>query len=153
MTTAGTTAGAETVVRRYLEEVINRGDPAAADELLTPTFTIDHAGVPEVLRGPEAFKAFLAGFREAFPDIRGTVEDVVAAGDKVAVRLTWRGTHRGTFQGIAPTGKAFTVRGSAIYRLEGGRIAAAWAEFDTLSLLQQLGALPAPGQPATGGAR
>lgn len=147
------TAGNETVVGRYLEEIINRGDLAAADELLTPTFTIDHAGVPEVLRGRDAFKGFIAAFRSAFPDVHGTVEDVVAAGDKVAVRLAWRGTHRGEFQGIAPTGKSFTVRGSAIYHLTGNRIAAAWAEFDNLSLLQQLGVVPTPGQPAASAAR
>jgi len=148
-----TTDGNQGVVSRYLEELLNQGNLAVADELLTPDFTIDHAGVPEVLRGPAAFGAFVAAFRTAFPDVHGTVEDVVAAGDKVAVRLTWRGTHRGEFQGIAPTGKPFTVRGSAIYHLTGDRIAAAWAEFDTLGLLQQLGVVPTPGQPTASAAR
>jgi predicted ester cyclase len=74
------------------------------------------------------------------------VEDLVAEGDKVAARVTVRGTHRGAFLGLAPTGKAVTQTGIDIVRVAGGKAVERWGSFDELGLLQQLGALPAPGQ-------
>jgi len=132
------------VVSRYLEEVINGRKLDRADELLTPDFAIDHAGVPGTVRTPAGFAQMIGVFFAAFPDLRGTVEEIIGEGDTVAVRLSWQGTHRGEFNGIAASGRHFTVTGSAMYRLRGGQIARTWAEFDSLALLQQIGAVPAP---------
>jgi steroid delta-isomerase-like uncharacterized protein len=84
-------------------------------------------------------------FLSAFPDLHWTIEDAVAEGNKVVLRLTARGTHRGAFQGIPPTGKQVTVTGIIISRLADGKIAEEWANRDVLGLLQQLGVVPVPG--------
>jgi len=81
-------------------------------------------------------------FYIAFPDARATIEDMVAEGDKVAVRVTWRGTHQGDFIGIPPTGKTFEMTNTAIFRIADGKWAETWATVDNLGLLQQLGVIP-----------
>jgi ketosteroid isomerase-like protein len=129
--------------RRWFEEVVTGGDLALADAVLADGYVLHFPGLP----GPvdrEGHKGLVAGFRAGFPDWRETVEDVIAEGDRVVVRVTGRGTHWGAFQGLAPTGRAVTATGIGIGRIEGGRIAEAWAAYDALGLLQQLGALPAP---------
>ena len=131
-----------TIYRRWFEEVVS-GDLALADELLTPGYRLHFPGVPEPL-DREGHKALLTMFRTAFPDWVETVEDVIADGDRVAIRVTGRGTHLGDFQGIPPTGREVTASGIGIARLEGERIAESWAAYDALGMLQQLGAVPAP---------
>jgi steroid delta-isomerase-like uncharacterized protein len=131
------------IVRRFLEELVSTGDPALADELLASNYVLHFGGNPPM--DGQGFRQFLGMFRSAFPDLRVTVEDEIAEGDKVATRFTWRGTHRGPFQGIAPTGKHVTGSGIAIYRVTNGKIAEDIVQEDTLGLLQQLGAIPAPG--------
>jgi steroid delta-isomerase-like uncharacterized protein len=88
-------------------------------------------------------KLLMAVFTSAFPDLQLTTEDLVAEGEKVAIRNTWRGTHQGAFQGVPPTGKYVTFTGTDLFRVEGGKIAEQWADLDALGLLQQLGAIPA----------
>ncbi len=132
------------VVSRYLEEVINGRNLDLADELLAADVAIDHAGVPGTVRTPAGFKQMIGAFTAAFPDIRATVEEIIGEGDTVAVRLTWRGTHEGEFNGIPASGRSFAVTGSAMYHVRDGRIARVWAELDTFALLQQIGALPVP---------
>jgi predicted ester cyclase len=89
----------------------------------------------------EGFRQFVSLFYLAFPDMRHTVEDQVAEGDKVVSRLTVRGIHQGTFQGIAPTGKQVAFTDIMISRHENGKIKELWAQFDVLGLWQQLGLL------------
>ena len=94
--------------------------------------------------GPEGFKQFLEGTFTAYPDGQFIIEDMFAEGDKVAVRLTLRGTHEGvTRTGIAPTGKQITATAIEVYRLDGGKIVEKWMNFDFLGLMQQMGAIPA----------
>ena len=81
----------------------------------------------------------------AFPDIQFTLDDLLAARDKVVARFTARGTQTGEFQGIPATGRAAAVSGIAIYRLADGKIVEQWLEYDQLGLLQQLGVIPAMG--------
>jgi steroid delta-isomerase-like uncharacterized protein len=131
------------LVRRFVDEVISRGELDQADQLLAPDYMY-HAPAMEV-RGPEGIKQVFAMLRGAFPDWSETIEDLVAAGDRVVFRVTGRGTHRSEFMGIPPTGQQVVVAGIDIVRLEGGKIAEHWAVFDQLGLLQQLGAIPAPG--------
>jgi steroid delta-isomerase-like uncharacterized protein len=123
--------------------VVSGGDLALADALLADGYALHFPGLP----GPvdrAGHKGLVAAFRAGFPDWRETVEDVIAEGARVVVRVTGRGTHRGAFQGLPTTGRAVTATGIGIGRIAGGRIAEAWAAYDALGLLQQLGALPAP---------
>ena len=83
----------------------------------------------------------------AFPDLHTTIEQVVGEGDIVVVRGTDRGTHRGDFMGIAPTGRNVTVPWICIYRVTDGKITEQWISSDGLGMLQQLGVLPRPSGP------
>ncbi len=129
---------------RQAYEAVNQGNLTAFFELFTPDFVLHNGSM--TIQGLEAFKPLEAMLLTALPDIHYTVEDLVAEGDKVAVRLTVTGTHRGVSMGISPTGKHTTVTESAISRIVGGKIAEHWSETDMLGLLQQLGVIPAPGQ-------
>jgi steroid delta-isomerase-like uncharacterized protein len=131
----------KTVVRRFLDEIVNKGSTAAADELLHPDFVAYPPGSSQPINR-ERFLEFASVFRSAFPDMHDTVEDIVAEGDRVAIRVTVHGTHRGEFQGIAPTGKPIAFSGFAIFRLANGKIVENRALSDRLGLMQQLG-LPA----------
>jgi steroid delta-isomerase-like uncharacterized protein len=117
------------VVRRYIMEVLNLGQIEAIDLLFGPAIR-------------ERVRWFATMFRRAFPDMQETIEALVAEGDAVAARWTFRGTHLGEFRGIAPTGKAIEMTGMSLYLLTDGKIQNDWAEWDELGLLQQLGALP-----------
>ena len=94
---------------------------------------------------PEGFKAYVSAFRVAFPDLHATVEDQIAEEGKAAMRFTARGTHKGEFQGIPPTGKQVTLSGIDIQRIVDGKIVENWVSLDALGLLQQLGVLPPMG--------
>ena len=86
----------------------------------------------------------MAQYLAAFSHAQSVVEDQVAEGDRVVVRLVFTGTHTGTWMGIPPTGKPVTVKGMALYRLQDGKIVEQWTIGDTLGLLQQLGAVALP---------
>jgi steroid delta-isomerase-like uncharacterized protein len=129
------------LVLRFVDEFWSKGNLAAADELMAPDVVIHQ---PEV-GGIAGLKAFNTALRGAFPDWYSTPEELVEEGDRVVERWTGRGTHRGAFQGIPPTGKQVTVPGVVFYRVEQGKIAEFRGSFDMLSMLQQLGVLPPPG--------
>ena len=102
-----------------------------------------HGFPPGLPAGSAGVKAFFNGFWQAFPDARLRGEDVVAGeGDRVAIRYTIEGTHKGPFAGVAPTGKSVTVTGQTILRFADGKCAERWNAVDMLGLLQQLGAVP-----------
>jgi len=122
------------VVRRFLDEVISQGNLTVADEILAPNLRMYPPGSQEPL-DREAFKRFLKGWRDGFPDMYDTIEDLLAEEDKVVVRVTIRGTHEGEFQGMAPTGKKVMFAGFAIYRLAGGKILEFQALNDRWSLM------------------
>ena len=131
------------LARRVLDEVFNAGNLDLVDELVTSDYVGHDPALPAELRGPEAAKASVAGYRAAFPDLRLTIEDQLAGGDLVATRWTGRGTHQGELMGLQPTGKQSTVTGITIDKIVNGRIAESWTNWDTLGMLQQLGAVPA----------
>jgi predicted ester cyclase len=136
----------EALFRRWIDEAWNRGDLAVLDEIVAPGFVRHAPGEPREWRGPEGMKQFITVFRTGFPDLHITVDDVVAAGEKVAYRGTATGTHRGELMGIAPTGKPVTIPYLVLARVAGGRFQEDWLNYDALGMLQQLGALPAPGR-------
>jgi steroid delta-isomerase-like uncharacterized protein len=130
------------LVSRYVEEVWNRADFAVFESLTTDTFTYRLGGQPA--RDKSAMRELLETVHRAFPDWRARIRELVAEGNVAAVRWTGEVTHQGTFHGIPATGRRVTVSGINVYEIEEGRIAREWEQMDSLSLLQQLGALPAP---------
>jgi steroid delta-isomerase-like uncharacterized protein len=129
------------IVRRFVD-VISRRELDRLDQLLTADYAY-HAPGMEV-RGPEGMKGVFIALRSGFPDWSETIEDLVAEADRVVFRVTGRGTHRGEFMGIPPTGREVTVAGIDIVRLTGDRIAEHWAVFDQFGMLQQVGLAPKP---------
>lgn len=128
------------IVRRFYEEVVNKGNLFAADELIAEDF-YDHSGSGSS-QGRQAFKQFATMLTSAFPDLHLTVEDMIAEQDKVVARVIVRGTHKGTLFGkIPPTERAVTFTGVDIIRIEDGKIAERWNHRDILGLLQQLGVI------------
>lgn len=135
-------------VRKWLAlwETGNVADVEFGD-LVTDDFVRHDPNVPEV-HGPEGEKGLALMFLSAFPDLRFTIDHLIAEGDLVQARGIALGTHRGEFMGIPPTNRQVTVTISELYRLAGGKIAEQWVVMDTLGMLQQLGAIPPPGQDA-----
>ena len=133
------------VVRRFFEELLGTDDLAVADELLSPGFRFYFAGSPDPM-DLESYKEFLVARRAAFPDRRFVVEDMIAEGDKVSARFTMRGTHKGEFRGIAPTGKEVNMTGIDIIRLTEGKMVEDRVEVDQLGMMRQLGVVPSPQQ-------
>ena len=109
------------LVRRVFEEVWNQGKLEVADEIYAADYVLRNPGVAEV-RGIEALKELVTAYRAAFPDLRYTVEDLIAEGDKVAARWKVEGTHRGEMMGIPPTGKQAAVTGMSMVRIVGGKM-------------------------------
>jgi predicted ester cyclase len=125
-------------IRRYYEEIWNRGDLSVADELIAPDIVF-RGSLAARTRGVAAFKEYVAMVRRAFPDFSTTIEDLIGEGDKVVARLTHRGTHKGDLLfGIDPTQTEVTYLGISIFRLESGKIVDGWVVGDTLSLMRQL---------------
>jgi steroid delta-isomerase-like uncharacterized protein len=134
------------VVQRFFEELLSTDNFSVADEILAPDFRFYFAGSPDPM-DLQSYKEFLVMRRAAFPDRHFTVEEMVAEGDKVSARFTMRGTHEGEMRGIAPTGKTVTMTGIDIIRLREGKMVEDRVEVDQLGMMQQLGVIPAPGQP------
>jgi steroid delta-isomerase-like uncharacterized protein len=135
------------VVRRFVEES-NRANLSAYDQLLADKF-VDHSVPPGYPNDREGQKQFAAMLNVAFPGGTQTVDDLISEGDKVVMRWTARGTHKGEFMGIPATNQQVTVTGIDIYRVVGTQIVEHWGEWDGLGMMQQLGVVPAPGQGGT----
>ncbi|HEX6533559.1 MAG TPA: nuclear transport factor 2 family protein [Gemmatimonadaceae bacterium] len=120
-----------------LFEAFNTGDLDAIDELVGPECVGAQGN-----KGPAVFKVPVMGLRAAFPDIHYTLDDVVAEGDRVAVRWHWTGTHQGAFRGFPATGNTVVNPGAGVFRFAGGKIVAADLETDRLGFLEQIGVVP-----------
>lgn len=135
----------KTIVRRFCEEMLSQHNLDVAGDLFTSDF-VDHD--PD---NPAGRRAGVAGAKEevgayitAFPDMRVTIQDLVAEADRVVMRGVLTGTHQGPMMGIPPTSKPVEVGALQIYRIADGKIAEAWLQIDRLGMLQQLGLIPAP---------
>ena len=135
------------VVRRWIEEGLTKGNMTIAAETFAPDCRIRLAGVPQEMRGPDALVAFLGPIAGAFPNLRLSIDEQVAEGDRLVTRWSATGTHKVDLMGAAPTGKQVTFSGVACDRLDGGRVVERWEIMDQLGLLQQIGLVPTPGQP------
>jgi steroid delta-isomerase-like uncharacterized protein len=135
------------ILRTYVETIFNQKQVDRADELVAADY-VDHAALPGQAPGLEGAKKKWAMYLAGIPDLRVTIEEMVAEGDKVGVRRSYEGTHRGELLGVPPTGKQVRIGGISIFRLAGGKIAEHWEQLDRLALMQQLGVIPAPAAPA-----
>jgi steroid delta-isomerase-like uncharacterized protein len=131
------------IVRRVIEE-FNQGNVAAMSESWTPDLVYHDPNNPQV-RVREEYKQFLTDYLAAIPT-QITLEDLIAEGDKGVARYTLRGTHQGQWRGAPPTGKSVTFTGTMTFLFADGKVAEIWVNYDILSLVQQLGLVPAPGQ-------
>ena len=135
--------GNKATVRRLMKESLGGGKPELVDDLLDPDFVrCDPYIEAGEVRGTQTVKENIVWFRNAFPDLRCTVEEQVAEGDRVVSRWTLRGTHEGDFFGVAPTGNRVEFTGIQIDRFdESGKIVEERAEFDLLGAMRQMGAI------------
>jgi predicted ester cyclase len=140
-----TTDQNKTQFRRTFEELFNRGNLDVADDLVAPDF-LNHDAPPDQNRGAQSMRGTVTMLRSAFPDLHFTIEELVAEGDTVAGRVTATGTHRGTFMGMAPTGRPFQQEQMHIVRFREGKGIEHRAVRDDLGMMRQLGVNPATGQ-------
>ena len=131
------------VIQRWFDEFINKNNMALAEELIDTNY-VNHFLPPDAGKGPQAEKQIMVMFFSAFPDLQGTIEDLFAEGDKVAVRIIWRGANTGSFMGMPATGKQVTFASNNIFRAANGKITENWPQVDIMGLMQQLGAIPTP---------
>lgn len=134
----------EKTMRRFIDEVINKGNLAVIDELIHSDYVFRSPS--QELRGREELKEFFATYRSAFPDLQLTIDDLVIADDKAVLAFTLSGTHQGELMGITATGKPVKINGMTMSRFEDGQIVEEWELLDELNLFQQLGIVSIPSQ-------
>ena len=127
------------LVRRYPEEVATGGDLDLLEELLAEDY-VEHGPFGDV-HGVREDREQMRTLLDAFPDFEASVEDIIAEGDTVAMRVTLSGTHDGEFMGIEPTGNAFEIQNMVLTRVRDGKIAERWLQPDLLGQLNQLGVI------------
>ena len=132
--------GNKEIVRRALED--SWQDPGVFDELISSDYVGYDPALPEPIRGPQGAKNNFKQYSDAFEGAHITVKDQIAEGDAVATRWEGRGRHTGELMGIPPTGKEIVVEGLNLTRLRDGKIVEEWSNWDTLGMLQQVGAIP-----------
>ena len=143
-TETGTTMSTEKnklVMSRFVE-FINTADEKLAQELISANAKFYAPGSPEPMQGPAGYLAIIGMMRSGFPDIQWTLEETIVEGDKVAARFMMRGTHRGSFFGVPPTGKSIAVQAMNFYRLSNGQFIEEYGMPDRMGLMQQIGGLP-----------
>jgi steroid delta-isomerase-like uncharacterized protein len=127
------------LIRDHYEAFVHRRDAEAVRNQLAPDF-VDHEMPPGMPPGPEGALRWTEMLHQAFPDMRIAIEDIIAEGDRVAVRASWTGTHRGSLPmlDLAPTNRSFVLKGMVFWRISGDRIAERWATLDLAGLRRQL---------------
>lgn len=135
------------IARGAIDELFVGGHLDRVGEFISPDHVGHDPAGPEDTHGVEAARERIEAYRTAFPDLQVTIEDQLAEGDRVCTRWTARGTHDGDLMGMSPTGRQVTIEGLSIDRFEGGKIVETWDNWDTMGMMQQLGAIP-QAQPA-----
>jgi steroid delta-isomerase-like uncharacterized protein len=128
------------LIRRLFDEVLNAGNFGLLDQLIGASY-VEHNPVANQAAGAAGVRDRIRLLRDAFPDVRFLLEELIAEDALVAARYRWQGTHKGLFLGIAPTGRRLSVRGMDFYRLEDGRVIEHWDTVDEFGMLSQLGDL------------
>jgi steroid delta-isomerase-like uncharacterized protein len=130
------------LVRRVMEEAMNNGNLASADQLVATDYVYRAPGSPE-LRGPEGLKQNVMLYRNAFPNVHLAIDEMTAEDDRVVVCWTASGTHQGALMGIPPTGSSVSgIKGITVARCAAGKMVESTDVFDMLGILQQIGAVP-----------
>lgn len=129
-------------MNRIYNEAINQGTMDVFDELVSPD-VVEHEELPGFEPNREGVKQYFQMMHNAFPDLHFQVDDIFAAGDKVVARITVHGTQQGEFMGMQPTGKKIAVNGIDIVRFADGKLVEHWGVTDAMTMMQQLGAIPA----------
>lgn len=142
---SGPTMGEQTnlaAMNRIYDEAINQGNMDVFDELVSPN-VVEHEELPGFEPTRDGVKQYFQMMHTAFPDLHFQVDDIFAAGDKVVARITVHGTQQGEFMGMEPTGEKIAVKGIDIIRFENGKLVEHWGVTDAMTMMQQLGAIPA----------
>jgi C-1 hydroxylase len=128
------------IIRSHIE-ALNKQDLAYIDDFVAP----DYVNHTRQFQGQDGFKQFMTTHLKTFPDFHVTIEDIIAEGEKVCLRIIVTGTHEGEYRGLAPTGKKMKIRGVQIYRIVDGKAVEGWTDYnfypDQLDLLKQLGVI------------
>jgi steroid delta-isomerase-like uncharacterized protein len=136
-------AGVE-LIQRFYGEVMSGGNLDLIDELATDDMVDHEEGIPGQPSGKEGVKFFVSAMREAFPDIKAEFGPTLEAGDLASAEVMLSGTHKGEFMGVPASDKSFEIETIDIVRIEDGKCAEHWGVTDVMSLMQQIGAVPAP---------
>ena len=134
----------KTIIRRVINAINNR-NPASLDELIAPDF-VYHTPTLQI-QGLKAMKQGVLEELQSFPDLHVNIEDIMAEGEKVCVRLRETATHKAPFRGLAPTGKKLTYTVMTIWRINEGRVVEGWGVYDQMDFFQQLGIIEYKGFP------
>jgi len=128
-------------MKKFYTEVVNKGNYELMDQLCTPDF-IEHEELPGVEQNLDGVKQFFKMYRAAFPDLKFEIEQMFAKDDKVVTYITITGTHKGEFMGNPATGNRINMKGIDIVRFVGGKAAEHWGVTDTMTMMNQIGAIP-----------
>jgi steroid delta-isomerase-like uncharacterized protein len=134
------------LVRRTINEVVNKGNLAPVDGFFAANYVF-HSADGTQLNGAAQFKQFITMLRGAFPDIQYNVDDIACDGDLVAVRASFTGTNTGSLRGMPPTGKKVIMQEALFYRMQGDKVVEEWQFINQMALLQQLGMVPPAARP------
>ena len=126
------------LIERYYNDLWNTWNYSLADQLISASVKF-HGSVGVSVRGLDEFRDYMEMIRSVFPDFHNTIEETVAERDRVAARLTYRGTHLGPIFGVAPTGRVITYGGLALFQIQDGKIVTGHVLGNVLELLHQLG--------------
>ena len=140
-------ADSKAIVRCLYEEVWNKRRLELVDEIISPSHALHDPNISGSAIGPEAYKRQVTRFITAFPDLRFTIEDIVGEKEKLAVAWTISGTHKGDFMGVPATNKKVSVDGITINHIVDAKIMDSYVSWDAWGMMQQLGAVPALGEP------
>lgn len=133
------------LVKRYFEEVYNKGNLNAMDQFLASNLTIHDLALPNQKETLREYKEAQNSYKKAFPNRQAKIDDIFATEDKVAVRWSLQATHKGDFQDISATNKNIKITGISLYQVRNGKITEIFQQWDRLGMLEQLGEV----QPAT----
>jgi steroid delta-isomerase-like uncharacterized protein len=132
------------IARGIMEQAWSNGDLSVVDKTVSIDCRLHDPAFPNLTNGADGLKKHISACRNAFPDLRFTVDDVIAERDEVVIHWTTTGTHRAEFLGMAPTNRSATVSGTSIFRIQNGKVTENWSDWNLLTLLQQLGISMAP---------
>ena len=128
------------IARRFFDDVFNKGQLHVVDEIFAKNYVgYSSASFKGPIKGPAGIKEFVTAYRTAFPDINFAFDDVLSDGDKISVRWTTTGTHKGSLAGVAATGKKIKVTGIGVAEIANAQIIRSFSQVNTASMLQQLG--------------